>query len=102
MVITLTENTFREEVLNAKEPVLVDFFTAWCAPCRALAPVFDAASNEIAGTKFCRINTDDCPAIAAQYGIQSVPTLILFRAGKAAKTATGTQSRQQIHRFVTE
>ena len=79
MVITLTENTFREEVLNAKEPVLVDFFTAWCAPCRALAPVFDAASNEIAGTKFCRVNTDDCPAIAAQYGIQSVPTLILFR-----------------------
>lgn len=96
MVTTVSDSAFDREVLSAKEPVLVDFWAAWCAPCRAMGPVFESVSDEIAGVKFCKVNVDDCPSVAGLYGIQSIPTLMLFRGGKSVAHAVGVLTKQQI------
>lgn len=96
MVTTVTEADFDREVLSAKDPVLVDFWAAWCAPCRAMGPIFESVSDETAGVKFCKVNVDDCPSVAARYGIRSVPTLLLFRGGKSVAHSVGSLTKQQI------
>jgi len=90
MTKAVSEATFGQEVLSSNEPVLVDFWAEWCGPCRAIAPVLDELSSELEGkVKIVKLNVDENPGIAAQYGVRSIPTMILFKAGEAADMKIG-------------
>ena len=85
-----TDSNFDTEVLASDKPVLVDFWAQWCPPCRALAPTIDALADQLAGkVKVGKVNTDENPAIAAQYGITSIPTVMIFKGGRLQKRLVG-------------
>ncbi|MCL1805341.1 MAG: thioredoxin [Clostridiales bacterium] len=96
-IVTLTTENFEAEALQAKEPVLVDFWAEWCAPCRMLSPLVEEIAGEMAGkVKFGKLNVDEAPALAALYGVQSIPTLLLFKEGKVAATSIGVRPKAEI------
>lgn len=89
-VASVTDSSFQQEVLDSDLPVLVDFWAPWCGPCRMVSPVVDELANQYAGqVKVVKLNTDDNPDIASQYGIRSIPTLIVFKAGEAVDRVIG-------------
>ena len=94
-VLHLNSENFAKEVLEAQEPVLVDFYADWCGPCKMMAPVVEKISQELEGkAKVCKINVDDAGDIAAEYGVMSIPTFIVFKRGKLARTTVGVQSEE--------
>ena len=85
---------FQSKVLQATEPVLVDFYATWCGPCKMLAPTLDAVAAEVADrAKVYKVDVDQSPDVAAQYGVMSVPTLILFKGGQPVKQMVGAQPK---------
>nr|YP_009244284.1 thioredoxin [Gelidium vagum]AMK96526.1 thioredoxin [Gelidium vagum] len=86
----VADSSFNEEVIKSSCPVLVDFWAPWCGPCRMIAPVVDEIANEYAGSlKVVKINTDDNPSTATEYGIRSIPTLVIFVKGERVDTVVG-------------
>lgn len=86
----VTDSTFQQEVLNSELPVLVDFWAPWCGPCRMVAPVVDEISDQYNGqVKVVKVNTDENPSIASQYGIRSIPTLMIFKGGQRVDMVVG-------------
>ena len=95
--IALTSQNFVQEVVNSDVPVLVDFFATWCGPCRSLAPVIEEIAVEKAGAlKVCKCDIDLDPGLANQFGISSVPTMILFKGGRGVTQLVGAQPKSRI------
>jgi len=96
-VLTLTEANFRDEVLKAFQPVLVDFWAEWCGPCKMIGPVFDELAGEYEGrAKFGKVNIDDNQNLAAEFGVRAVPTLLLFQAGEVTEQFVGMKSKRDL------
>jgi thioredoxin 1 len=86
----VTDSTFKQEVLESDVPVLVDFWAPWCGPCRMVAPVVDEIAEQYSGQiKVVKVNTDDNPSVASQYGIRSIPTLMIFKGGQRVDMVVG-------------
>ena len=100
-VLTLTESNWNEEVINSDKPVLVDFWAPWCGPCRIIAPIIEELAEEFEGQiKVGKLNTDENPNIAMQYGIRAIPTVILFKNGEVVDTRIGVQPKDALKQMV--
>ncbi len=96
-VIHVTDSDFDAVVLKSSMPVLVDFWAAWCGPCRAIAPVIDELAAEYDGkAKICKMNVDENPSTPGKFGIRAIPTMIVFREGKVVDQITGAVGKAAI------
>ena len=96
----VTENNFKEEVLNATLPVLVDFWSPTCGPCLRIAPVIEELSKEVSEVKFAKVNVGEEQNLAEEYGIMSIPTLVLIKNGKEEKRTVGAIPKEMILEFI--
>ena len=96
-----SDGNFENDVLKSDRPVLVDFWAAWCAPCRMLAPTVEAVAEKYASNaRVVKLNVDDNPSVSQRFGIKGIPTLILFKNGKEEERVVGATSEQAISRML--
>ncbi len=99
--VEVTDDSFAQEVLSAEISVLVDCWAPWCGPCKSLAPTIDELASDYAnGVKVAKLNVDENPATATQYGIRSIPTLLFFRDGRLVERLVGALPKQEIERHL--
>jgi thioredoxin 1 len=95
-VVNLTMENFQREVMDSEKPVLVDFWASWCGPCRMVAPLVDQIASENQDVKVGKVNIDEQPELAGAFHVMSIPTLMVFKDGKLAKTSVGAKPKAAI------
>ncbi len=93
MAVEFTKDNFEAEVLKSETPVLVDFWAPWCGPCQLMGPVIEELAQEVTGSKIGKLNVDEHPEIAEQFGIMSIPTIKVFKSGQVVKEYIGVQAK---------
>jgi thioredoxin 1 len=102
-VCEFTDGNFQTDVLKADEPVLVDFWAPWCGPCRQIAPTIDQLATENAGSiKIGKVNIDENPGVAQEYGVASIPTLLIFKGGEVVNRVVGAQPKSRLQQLLDE
>jgi thioredoxin 1 len=102
-ITTLTDDNFEDEVLNADQPVLVDFWATWCGPCRQIAPIVEDLADEFEGrAKVGKVDVDDNPQTAQQFGVRSIPTLLFFKDGEVQETLVGASGKKPLKNTLEE
>jgi thioredoxin 1 len=97
LIVTLSRENFAQQVLQSPAPVLVDFWAEWCGPCKMIAPLLDELAEEYDGKiKIGKVNVDEQPDLAAQYGIRAIPTLLLFKQGQIVEQTVGAKSKRDL------
>ena len=95
-VLTITKNNFQEEVIRSEKPVLLDFWASWCGPCRMLSPIVDEVAEERTDVKVGKVNVDEQPELAGEFGDMSIPTLLVFENGKLVRQAVGARPKAAV------
>ena len=100
-IIHVSDSTFEEQVLNSGKPVLVDYWAAWCGPCKMIAPILDEIADECTDKlTIAKINIDDNPLTPQKYAVRGIPTLMIFKNGEIAGTKVGAMSKSQLSAFI--
>ena len=100
-IVHVTDGSFEADVLKSSQPVLIDFWAEWCSPCKMIAPILEGAAGDYADRlTIAKVNVDENPQTAMRYGVRSIPTLLLFKAGSVAGQKVGALSKSQLEAFL--
>jgi thioredoxin 1 len=101
--VKVTETSFKNEVLDSDVPVLVDFWAEWCGPCKMIGPALEELATEYGGRlKVAKVNVDDHPSVAAQYGVRGIPALFMFKGGEVVSNRTGAAPKASLKGWIEE
>lgn len=94
--LEITKENFQKEVIESDKPVLIDFWAAWCGPCKMLSPTIEEIAGEVTDAKVGKVNVDEQPELAKQFNVMSIPTLVVMKDGKIANTSVGARPKADI------